>query len=434
VYYQKGVGGKGLRNLLFGGKCPFILLLLLRRHLNEGSAVVYTAYHPGAFSLGLSANVRAAYGFLAHNYEEGDQIYFFGFSRGAYTARAIAGLVAGMGLLNKRGMDSFHKVYDEYYSQAEKRSKPKLDTPLIKGLKEQKMFHPRSVQEAVEIVGVWDTVGFHQTWFARLLDALHLSELLGTKGEKIEFYNTGLSPNVRYGFHALALDEKRRPYRPTLWGAPDPSAQKKVAWNSMSSTSNTASGPGSPSSRQREISQVWFSGAHSDIGGGLKDHRLSDISLAWMISQCSKDADAEYTLSFDKEYLKSDQTPSSRWATCKGERKELGYWHFMAQLLGWFTAAPRWPLAGQNANANTTGEYIHRSIADRYFGTNKPQGATPWPCAQLTGANCASGWALRGGRNPIKEFRAGSAAELDEDSYNGCVRDADEDWKQVLAR
>jgi hypothetical protein len=107
---------------------------------------------------------------------------------------------------------------------------------------------------------------------------------------------------------------------------------------------------------------------------------------------------------------------------------------FRARLLGWFTAAPRWPLAGQNANTNTTGEYIHRSIADRYFGTNKLQGATPWPCAQLTGANCASGWTLRGGKKHIKEFRAGSAAESDEGSYNGCIRDADEDWKQVLAR
>lgn len=422
MYYQKGVGGKGLRNLLFGGECSFILLLPLRRRLNEAFAVVYAAYHPGAFGLGLSANVRAAYGFLAHNYEEGDQIYFFGFSRGAYTARAIAGLVAGMGLLNKRGMDSFHKVYDEYYSHAEDRSKPKPDTPLVRGLKGLKMFHPQSVQKAVEIVGVWDTVGFHQTWFAELLDKLRLSGLLGTKGEKIEFRNTELSPNVRYGFHALALDEKRRPYRPTLWGAPDPSAHKKVACGA-------ASGPGPHSSRVREISQVWFSGAHSDIGGGVKDHRLSDISLAWMISQCSKDPNPEYTLSFDGGYLSSGHAPSLRWATSKGERKESGIWHFVGRL----TAAPRWPLAGQNDDANTTAESIHRSIADRYFGTNKPQSATPWPYAQLTGASCASGWALRGGRKPIKEFHASPAAELHEDSYNGCVRDADEDWKQILA-
>jgi hypothetical protein len=64
VYYQKGVGDQGLRNLLFGGECPFVLLLLLRRRLNEASAVVYAAYCPGAFGLGLSANVSCRLRFL----------------------------------------------------------------------------------------------------------------------------------------------------------------------------------------------------------------------------------------------------------------------------------------------------------------------------------------------------------------------------------
>lgn len=171
----------------------------------------------GATGLGLSANVREAYGFLAHNYEEGDSIYFFGFSRGAYTARAIAGLVTDGGLLTKKGMDSFPILYNLFYKQQSKHA--------MKNAAEVQAFYKRlsdngllvtAARYAVEIVGVFDTVAFHETWMSKL----GIAKLLGLGDERIEFHNAELSSRVKYGFHALALDETRRPYLPTMWHMP----------------------------------------------------------------------------------------------------------------------------------------------------------------------------------------------------------------------
>ena len=171
----------------------------------------------GSYGLGVSANVRAAYAFFAHNYEKGDQIYLFGFSRGAYTARAIAGLVTGAGLLTKRGMDRFPEVYADCYTNIPKEKPGENKQVVSEWLRKELNANgeiDESARDAVQIVGVFDTVGFHA-------EGGFVNSVLGFGSkEEPEFNNTRLSPSVKYGYHALSLDEERLPFKPTLWQVP----------------------------------------------------------------------------------------------------------------------------------------------------------------------------------------------------------------------
>ncbi|KAF2435697.1 hypothetical protein EJ08DRAFT_558806, partial [Tothia fuscella] len=230
VYYQKGVGTNSSLDSVFGG----------------------------ATGAGVSANIRAAYAFLAHNYDSGDEIFFFGFSRGAYTARAIAGMVAEVGLLTKKGMDQFTGLYEAYRNVGLNGKGPiNKDKKVLEDMKKDLLLDS-SAAKAIQIVGVWDTVGFHEAGWAKFV---------GYAGESIEFTDTNLSPNVMYGFHALALDERRKAFLPTLWELPAEPVKD---------------------TRTVEMKQVWFSGRHADIGGGNANHVLSDITFAWMMAECEK--------------------------------------------------------------------------------------------------------------------------------------------------
>lgn len=186
VYYQKGVGSSldALQHL------PVLSLLK-----PEGEDV---SPLEGTFGIGLEDNVQAGYGFLAHNYDRvaQDEIYLFGWSRGAYTARSIAGLVSKFGLLDKAGMDSISKVYQAYTSgwyapdanAADKAAGEQLKTEL------------KPVTPPIQCVGVWDTVGSlgipNLEVFGKKIP--FLSEL----NKKYEFHDTDLHPNIKFGFHA----------------------------------------------------------------------------------------------------------------------------------------------------------------------------------------------------------------------------------------
>lgn len=288
----------------------------------------------GLTGVGLSANVRAAYAFVAENYEPGDELFFFGFSRGAYTARAVAGLIADMGLLTRRGMDNFPIIYNDYYK------KKRLSYDDDDEKRRQLGFREKLPRFTIRLIGVFDTVGFHDFKLTRKLF-----------GEKFELPNTILSPDVRYAFHALSLDEHRKAFTPTLWHSP-----QRVP--------------------DQELLQVWFSGAHADVGGGEEDPRLSDISLAWMISQCSKDKQLE----FDLEYLFSNPVPQLQeaavlpWATSLGKEEKWDFAEYMEGLL--FGKCNRTPLEYVDGNEEIgyTNEWIHESLKDRRFDRSALKG------------------------------------------------------------
>jgi hypothetical protein len=272
--------------------------------------------------------------------------------------------VADMGLLTSRGLDNFSTVYNDYY----KYKKLSYDQETRKQLG----FRLPLPRFTIQIIGVFDTVGFHDS---------RLNSMLF--GEKFELPNTILSTEVRYAFHALSLDEKRHAFSPTLWHCP-----AKVT--------------------DQELLQVWFSGGHGDCGGGDTDPRLSNITLAWMISNCTKDNQ----LDFELEYLMDSpppqiQSPSTPWATSRGRNET---WHLMQYIEAFlFGSSNRTPLqyTDENTDALYTNEHIHESVNDRnlFKTSNALEDFVSWPSKVIDRKVRDGTWLLKDG-SEISEFKA----------------------------
>ncbi len=199
----------------------------------------------GAFGIGLSRNVRECYRFLVENYEPGDVLYFLGFSRGAFTARSVVGLVRNCGILRREHGQRIDAAYALYRS-------PRRDTEpggLAATLFRRTYSHPDT---EIEFVGVWDTVGALGIPVG-VLNPPVLTRLW-------TFHDTRLSRSVKHAYHAVSIDERRAPFKPTLW------VQQ-------------------PGSDDQTLEQVWFAGVHCDVGGGYADPSLSDIAFAWMVER-----------------------------------------------------------------------------------------------------------------------------------------------------
>ncbi|MHC5210483.1 MAG: DUF2235 domain-containing protein [Planctomycetota bacterium] len=198
----------------------------------------------GAFGAGLVENIFDAYRFLMANYERGDALYLFGFSRGAYTARSLAGMVRKCGILSRASVGRYADALDLYRDPD---THP--DDPQPTAFREQ---HSICRGEGIPIafVGVWDTVGAL---------GIPIRGLRWLTRRKHQFHDTELSGSVRRAAHALAIDERRAPFAPTLWS----DVQKEG----------------------QTVEQVWFPGVHSDVGGGYSEVDLSDIALEWMIGR-----------------------------------------------------------------------------------------------------------------------------------------------------
>lgn len=200
----------------------------------------------GAFGWGLSQNVKQGYRFLVEHFEPGDELYFFGFSRGAYTARSLAGLVRNAGVLRA---EHAGKVDDAYSLYRDRDKHPR-------GEEAARFRAAHSHESRVRCIGVWDTVGS----LGIPLTGLHLFKLVNRPWQ---FHDTDLSSHVDAAYHAMAIDERRGPFSPTLWSKQPPSGRQ-------------------------EVEQVWFSGVHSDVGGGYPDDDLADIALLWMVERARR--------------------------------------------------------------------------------------------------------------------------------------------------
>lgn len=266
---------------------------LVYYHPGVGTGNVLDRFMGGTLGIGLSANVRVAYEFLAANFVDGDKIYLFGFSRGAYTARSLAGLIGVVGgLLEKRDMDLFPFVYDIYRSREYRKalaSGTKADIePAIRALFSARKLGDnldrliqailRNRPTPVFFIGVWDTVGAL---------GIPLGGLRWIGQRLYDFHDTGLSEGIRFAYHALAIDEKRKSFVPSLWTRPKGRGTEKGA-------------------RRQTLEQVWFAGSHSNVGGGYPDCGLSDIAFLWMVDQAASARwtnDTGQTLAFDTAYL-----------------------------------------------------------------------------------------------------------------------------------
>ncbi|GAB3677931.1 DUF2235 domain-containing protein [Salinisphaera aquimarina] len=211
AFYEPGVGTFGAR--VFG--------------LNVGETLGKAL--GAAFGYGMRHNLVQAYRFVIDVYEPGDRLFIFGFSRGAFTARILAAMVDAMGVLDT---DDRHLA------------KPMTKAYLRNGGDDWEGGQTRRALTCTpRFVGVWDTVGA-----LGLLIRLH------------KFDNNRLSPGVNRAAHALAIDERRSRFKPSLWEENELESDQSVA-------------------------QVWFVGVHSDVGGGYARRDLADITLSWMLEQ-----------------------------------------------------------------------------------------------------------------------------------------------------
>ena len=197
----------------------------------------------GAFGDGLEENIHDAYRFLVANYEPGDELYLFGFSRGAFTVRSIGGMIRKCGILERRAVRYYRDAIALY------RNEQHPDDPQpMQFRKSCSLIHEEPIP--IRMIGVWDTVGSL---------GIPLRGLRWLTRREHQFHDTELSGSVQVACHALAIDERRAPFVPTLWDyKPKPGQQ---------------------------VEQVWFCGAHSDVGGGYAETGLSDIALEWMIGK-----------------------------------------------------------------------------------------------------------------------------------------------------
>jgi len=225
----------------------------------------------GAFGVGLSKNVEDAYRFLVDNYADGDEIYLFGFSRGAFTARSTVGLIRKCDLLTKANSHRFGEAYAIY-----RQSEGGADSPAARAFRER---YSKPVQ--VTCLGVWDTVGalgipghIGGTWLGRRVN------------RDYQFHDVKISSKVVLaGYQALAIDEERGPFEPAIWWREHTPAQV--------------------------LEQAWFTGAHSDVGGGnltwdegARHGSLADVSLRWMMEKA-----IAHDLAFNEEYLNARVHP-----------------------------------------------------------------------------------------------------------------------------
>jgi uncharacterized protein (DUF2235 family) len=229
----------------------------------------------GLFGAGLSVNVRDGYRWLTENYDLHDEIYIFGFSRGAFAARSLAGLIATCGLLAPEAPISFAQLFERY--QRGERARPIYQLFRMRHQPEQLNFEERALlnnsyyfRNMIKMVGVWDTVGSIGIPFGNLRDISRRA---------LKFHNTRLSRTIEHSYQALAIDEHRQPYWAVLWTEffPENTATVKP----YRSTAGTYPEP-EPQDDQRFVEQRWFSGAHANIGGGYRSDPLPDRPLAWL--------------------------------------------------------------------------------------------------------------------------------------------------------
>lgn len=239
AYYHPGVGTGGVVDRIIGGVC----------------------------GIGLKRNILDCYRFLVDHYHRGDAIYLFGFSRGAYTVRSLAGLIRKCGIIDRDRFSSpsaRYRAIMEAFALYRKRGDATAPTADKAVDFRASHSHPDC---RITCIGVWDTVGalgIPVGWLGKL--SQHV----------FGFHDVTLSSWVDRAFHAVAVDERRRPFTPTLWQLQ----------------------PGA-STKGQHVEQVWFAGAHSDIGGGypLAKRELANTTLRWMVDRVTEHCRLDFATS-----------------------------------------------------------------------------------------------------------------------------------------
>lgn len=228
----------------------------------------------GAFGFGMSRNVRQLYASLARVYVQGDSVYLFGFSRGAYTVRTLAGFIGYCGVLNAKKycsndaelvnkVEGAYKAYRHRYNTFtsslwrrlfQRRTKSKYGFTGVDGFKKY-VYQEEHGITPIHFIGVWDTVsavGFPVMGVSNFLNMIY----------RFKFPDNKPGSSIKHAYHALAIDDKRKTFHPEMW-------------DEESDDNNDG----------RIIEQVWFAGVHSNVGGGYPKQGMSLVSLDWMMEK-----------------------------------------------------------------------------------------------------------------------------------------------------
>jgi len=219
-YYQEGIGTKG----------GFFKRIL-----------------DGAIGYGLPEEIKRAYRWVCENYQPGDEIYLFGFSRGAYLVRSLSGLITCCGVfdLSSNKVHNADALLNDVIKEFERAAGGSFNRSKFK---HRATSHGNA---SIRFIGVWDTVGS-----LGIPDSFSVQNLI----DKHYFSDTRFIKTIQTGRQALAIDERRKNFTPTLWTDCD----------------------------DLDVEQVWFSGVHTDVGGGYDDRSLGDITLEWMMNEAAK--------------------------------------------------------------------------------------------------------------------------------------------------
>jgi len=199
----------------------------------------------GATGRGIHKNIVDGYRYIVQNYNPGDRIYLFGFSRGAYTVRALSGLINNCGILKRADAPLIVEAFKIYKSPLSKNHPSGANATAFRG-------RHAHVARNIHFIGVWDTVGSLGIPFS----------LMGLLDSHDEFYDTKMGSNVAIARHAVAIDEQRQDFEPTVW-------QPKSGV---------------------DMKQVWFAGVHADVGGSYPPDKrtgfmASDVPMGWMVRE-----------------------------------------------------------------------------------------------------------------------------------------------------
>jgi uncharacterized protein (DUF2235 family) len=237
----------------------------------------------GLFGHGLLTNIADAYRFLIFNYDVGDEVYVFGFSRGAYTARSFVGMLRTCGILRRENANQITEAVELYKNRSSDENHSSLKFREFRWKNSRHLCmdadedtwrcetYPNEYQAGqspifrIRYLGVWDTVGS-----LGIPRNMFIAPLIN---KKYEFHDTHLSSMVTSARHAVAIDEKRRSFSPTLWDNFD-ELNGKLGFD--------------PRDDDAPYHQKWFPGTHGSVGGGGDITGLSDEAMDWVISGARK--------------------------------------------------------------------------------------------------------------------------------------------------
>jgi uncharacterized protein (DUF2235 family) len=284
-----------------------------------GVGSYYSRVRGGVTGKGLHKNIMDDYRYIVQNYKHGDEIFLFGFSRGAYTIRSLCGMINNCGIIKRPNASRIQEAFEIY------KKRGSVNSPSGKNAINFRKSYSH-ISRKIEFAGVWDTVG-----------AMGIPiSFLGLFDDRDEFYDTKIGRNVEIARHAMAIDEHRSDFEPTIW-------QHRP---------------------NMDMKQVWFAGAHSDVGGSYEpdtDGSLAaDTPLSWLMSE-ARGLSTELHL---KQNLKEKITASlhdSRRNFYRIRRKvhrEIDHQH--GSVLIHSSVKKRWDAAGENYRPKNLASYISK--------------------------------------------------------------------------